>query len=160
MTARPHSPVFTSLPPMMSGMTIFSPAIASSRALSDARSGVPGAYERIGSLTGGGTRRRPLKAAKEEDIAFQFIAFDDRDAASRPSAPAPRSSFRSRAPHDLVEAPEQRLALGIRPGLIRARVDAGLQLLGHPPVLAVRAIPELHRVVDLRVAPRELVGME
>src|SRR5436190_23761570 len=74
MTAWPQLPVFTSLPPMTSGMSIFSLAIALSLAFSDARSGEPGAYERIGSLMGGGTRRCPLNATYEDDIASQYRA--------------------------------------------------------------------------------------
>jgi hypothetical protein len=75
ITDWPQSPVFTSLPPMISGMSTFSLAIAFSLALSDARSGLPGAYERIGSLTGGGTRRCPLNATYEgDDIACQCNA--------------------------------------------------------------------------------------
>ena len=48
---------------MTSGISIRSAAIAFSRAFSSARSGVPGAYERLGSLIGSGTRRTPANAA-------------------------------------------------------------------------------------------------
>ncbi len=44
-------------------MSILSAAIAFSRALSSARSGEPGAYERLASLMGWGTRRTPANAA-------------------------------------------------------------------------------------------------
>src|SRR5688572_17773827 len=56
-------PVRISRPPMMIGISIFSPAIFSSRAFRSARSGEPGAYVRLGSLTGWGTRRTPANAA-------------------------------------------------------------------------------------------------
>ena len=56
-------PVRISVPPMMSGMSIFSAAIDFSRAFSSARSGEPGAYERLASLIGCGTRRTPANAA-------------------------------------------------------------------------------------------------
>src|SRR5512132_1767196 len=57
-------PVRTCLPPMTSGMSMRSAAIALRRALSSARSGDPGAYARTGSLTGGGTLRFPLNAVR------------------------------------------------------------------------------------------------
>src|SRR5438045_2988097 len=63
MTIGAVAPVRISWPPMTRGTSIVSPAIAASFAWIDARSGVPGAYDRIGSLTGGGTRRWPLKLA-------------------------------------------------------------------------------------------------
>src|SRR5690349_13233489 len=86
MTDWPHVPVLTSLPPMNSGISIFSLAIVLRRALSDARSGVPGAYERMGSLNGGGTRRRPLKA--ESDIRdLKYHALRMARAASAPDLP-------------------------------------------------------------------------
>ena len=53
MTDLAVAPVRTALPPMIIGMSMVSPAISANRALSDARSGEPGAYERMGSLTGG-----------------------------------------------------------------------------------------------------------
>ena len=65
MTVVPVSPVQTSLPPMTSGMSTTVEAIESSRALSAARSGVAGAYDRTGSLTGGGGTRIPEKAMGE-----------------------------------------------------------------------------------------------
>ena len=43
ITERPRSPVRTHLPPMTSGISTRSPAIAASRALIEARSGDPGA---------------------------------------------------------------------------------------------------------------------
>src|SRR5687768_5238574 len=49
---------------MMIGISTRSVAIEASLALSDERSGVPGAYERIGSFTGGGTRRIPLNGTR------------------------------------------------------------------------------------------------
>jgi hypothetical protein len=48
---------------MMIGISIFSAAIFSRRAFNSARSGLPGAYDRFGSLIGGGTRRMPANAA-------------------------------------------------------------------------------------------------
>src|SRR5688500_1174043 len=48
---------------MITGMSIRSFAMSVSRFLSDARSGDAGAYERTGSLTGGGTRRVPVNPA-------------------------------------------------------------------------------------------------
>ena len=52
-------PVKTSLPPITSGTSSRSPAILSSRACSEARSGLPGAKPRTGSLWAGGTRKMP-----------------------------------------------------------------------------------------------------
>src|SRR6185437_1022687 len=49
-----------SCPPMISGISTFSPAMLLSRAFSSRFSGEPGAYDRTGSLTGGGTWRLPL----------------------------------------------------------------------------------------------------
>jgi hypothetical protein len=43
ITIWPQLPVLISLPPMNSGITIFSEAIVFRRAFKDARSGVPGA---------------------------------------------------------------------------------------------------------------------
>src|SRR5262245_2373820 len=48
---------------MMIGISIFSFAIAARRDLSSARSGDPGVYDFVGSLTAVGTRRTPAKAA-------------------------------------------------------------------------------------------------
>src|SRR5678815_272915 len=66
MTAWAISPLRNSSPPMMIGISIRSPAIDASRALSDVRSGDPGAYERTGSFTGVGTRRMPLNPTRPE----------------------------------------------------------------------------------------------
>ncbi len=55
---------------MMSGISIVSPAIAVNRAFSSARSGVPGAYVRLASLTGSGTRRTPAKEAGARLVGF------------------------------------------------------------------------------------------
>src|SRR5262245_59888357 len=63
MTECAVRPVRISRPPMTSGISIFSAAIAFSRFLSSARSGDPGAYERLGSLIGSGMRRTPANAA-------------------------------------------------------------------------------------------------
>src|SRR6476619_7562950 len=63
MTDRSVRPVRISRPPMMIGISIFSAAIDASRAFSSARSGLPGAYVRLTSLIGCGTRRTPAKAA-------------------------------------------------------------------------------------------------
>jgi hypothetical protein len=51
-----------SLPPMMSGMSTTSAAIAARRAFRDTFSGDPGAYDRIGSFTAGITLRIPEKS--------------------------------------------------------------------------------------------------
>src|SRR6478736_8584104 len=63
MTDRSVRPVRISRPPMMIGISIFSAAIEASRAFSSARSGLPGAYVRLTSLIGWGTRRAPPNAA-------------------------------------------------------------------------------------------------
>src|SRR5262249_40181972 len=81
---------------MMSGMSIFSLAICFSRALSDARSGEPGAYDRMGSFTGGGTRRWPLKAEIVEDIALECSAL--RRTTQRPPSSAGRRTLSLRSP--------------------------------------------------------------
>src|SRR2546423_4885391 len=67
---------------------------------------------------------------------------------------------RGLATNDLVEVPQQLFALGVRSGCVDARADAGLRLLGDPPVLAIGDVPELDGIVDLRVRPGELVRME
>jgi hypothetical protein len=54
------SPVWMRSPPMTTGISTRSRAIESRRDLISARSGVLGAYERTGSLTGVGTRRRAV----------------------------------------------------------------------------------------------------
>ena len=59
MTASNVVPVSTRSPPITSGMSIRSPAISASRCLSSARSGLPGANPRTGSLTAGGGRKIP-----------------------------------------------------------------------------------------------------
>src|SRR5687768_17379033 len=69
MTDLAVRPVRISRPPITSGMSRVSAAIFSSRVLSSARSGEPGAYERFGSLTGCGTRRPPPKAASVIGLA-------------------------------------------------------------------------------------------
>jgi hypothetical protein len=56
-------------------MSTSSPAMLASRALSSARSGVPGAYVRFGSFCGGGTLRTP---EKEECISL-FYAVSNLD---------------------------------------------------------------------------------
>jgi hypothetical protein len=48
---------------MTSGISIRSAAMAFKRAFNSARSAEPGAYERLGSLIGSGTRRTPANAA-------------------------------------------------------------------------------------------------
>src|SRR3954471_19801422 len=64
------------------------------------------------------------------------------------------------APDDLVEAPQQLFAFRVRSRCVDAGADSGLRLLGDPPVFAVRRVPELDRVVYLRVRLRELARME
>ncbi len=59
MTASNVSSVWTSFPPMTSGMRMRSPSSSRSRAWSSVRSGVPGAYDLTGSLTGAGGRKIP-----------------------------------------------------------------------------------------------------
>ena len=54
------SPVRISLPLMTSGISGHSCSMAASRALTSARSGEPGAYDLIGSLTAVGIRRTPV----------------------------------------------------------------------------------------------------
>src|SRR5687767_10450510 len=58
MSAR--CPVRTSCPPMISGISTRSEAIASSFFLSVSRSALPGRYSRTGSLVGWGTWKKPL----------------------------------------------------------------------------------------------------
>jgi hypothetical protein len=60
MTAWAMSPVRISSPPMTIGISTRSPAIEASLAFRRSRSGDPGAYDRTGSFTAGGTRRIPL----------------------------------------------------------------------------------------------------
>jgi hypothetical protein len=55
MTASTKSPVWISSPPMMTGISISSDAIVWSLSFSSCFSGLPGAYEKTGSLTGIGT---------------------------------------------------------------------------------------------------------
>src|SRR5436190_881915 len=55
-------------------MSIRSADIALSRAFNSARSGVAGAYERFGSLTGCGTRRTPPNAVSVEAPADSVVA--------------------------------------------------------------------------------------
>src|SRR5207253_10193584 len=52
-------PVRTSSPPITSGISTCAEAISASLACSEARSGVPGAWGRTGSLTAGGGRKTP-----------------------------------------------------------------------------------------------------
>src|SRR5688500_7968907 len=73
---------------MITGMSIRSFAISASRFLSDARSGDPGAYERTGSLTGGGTRRVPVNPTTGAGVCAPGdgawpTALSDDDAADR-----------------------------------------------------------------------------
>src|SRR5436305_5458648 len=63
-TAWPTSPVRTSLPPMMSGISIRSDDISFSRFLRDFFSGEPGAYDRTGSLVGTARGRIALDIAR------------------------------------------------------------------------------------------------
>src|SRR5436853_7521929 len=72
---------------------------------------------------------------------------------------AERSAF-GVTTHDFVEAPQQRFTFRVRSRLIDARLDAGLRLLGDPPVFTIRLIPEFNRVVGAKVGPRELGRME
>src|SRR5690349_16994760 len=111
MTARPQLPVFMSLPPMMSGMSTFSPAICFRRLLIDARSDEPAAYERTGSLSGGGTRRWPLNAEIGAGIANQCIA-EGLEVRRPRSEELPPHILRFLS-HDLVESPQQLFALRI-----------------------------------------------
>src|SRR5258708_39910661 len=62
--------------------------------------------------------------------------------------------------HNLVEAPQQHFALRVRSRLIDARLDACLRSLRDPPVLAVRPVPELDRIVRPKIRLRHLVRME
>src|SRR5207249_9926565 len=64
------------------------------------------------------------------------------------------------SPHDLIEAPQQLLALRVWARLVYARIDAGLRLLRNPPVLAVRQVPELDRIIRLKTRLCELRWME
>ena len=59
MTASNVVPVSTRSPPITSGISIRSPDISARRCWSAARSGLPGAYPRTGSLTAGGVRKIP-----------------------------------------------------------------------------------------------------
>ena len=59
MTASNVVPVSTRSPPITSGIEIRSPDISASRFWSSARSGEPGSYPRMGSLTAGGGRKIP-----------------------------------------------------------------------------------------------------
>jgi hypothetical protein len=63
---------------MISGISIFSDAIDARRAFSSARSGDPGAYDFVGSLTGAGTRFTPANAASSlsESGADGAVALD------------------------------------------------------------------------------------
>ena len=49
--------------------------------------------------------------------------------------------------HHLIERVQQFLAVRIRTGSIGARLDAGLREFDNVPVLAVRDVPELDRIV-------------
>jgi hypothetical protein len=96
ITDCPVRPVRISLPPMMIGMSSFSPAICFRRAFSSARSGVPGAYDRLGSFTGGGTRRAEVCGVATGDADVDMAAplkDDDKHPFYRaPRAAAARSS--------------------------------------------------------------------
>ena len=59
MTACVVSEVSTSLPPITIGIEIRSRSICARRTMSSSRSGVPGAYERTGSLTAAGGLKIP-----------------------------------------------------------------------------------------------------
>ncbi len=59
MTASKDSSVETSLPPMTSGIETRSLSISRRRFFSSSRSGEPGAYDLMGSLTGGGGVKMP-----------------------------------------------------------------------------------------------------
>src|SRR5687767_15133231 len=67
---------------MMIGISTRSDAIDASRALIEARSGDPGAYERTGSLIGGGTRRMPLNGTRP-GTAGAAVSVDRDGAAGR-----------------------------------------------------------------------------
>src|SRR5689334_10251351 len=58
---------------MTTGISMRSDAIDASRDLSAARSGEPGAYERTGSFTGGGTRRLPLKPVSSPMLGIGWL---------------------------------------------------------------------------------------
>src|SRR4026209_966844 len=108
----------------------------------------------MGSLTGCGTRRGPLKDAWWQDIALQFIAVR-----GGPSGP-PNSCRLGLLADDGVERPQELFTLRVGPGLVEARGDPQLRLLGDPPVFAVRQVPELDRIVGVEVRPRELARVE
>src|SRR5688500_10614231 len=68
MTTGCVRPVRISRPPMTNGMSTRSAAIVFRRAFSSARSGEPGRYDRLKSLTGAGTRGIP-----EKDIGWILL---------------------------------------------------------------------------------------
>ena len=119
ITAGRVLPVETSLPPITSGTSIRSPAICSSRAVSEARSGLPGAKSRTGSLWAGGTRKMPcvpmltqllheVGGGHEHPDHEPERRGPERAAGERPVAPPPRRCRRrARArPPAMPEAPE------------------------------------------------------
>src|SRR5918999_902631 len=76
MTASRRLPVLTSLPPITHGISIRSLRICSRRFCRLARSGVPGAYDRTGSLYGSGMRKIPGADIKRHSISVQVVPYE------------------------------------------------------------------------------------
>jgi hypothetical protein len=64
---------------MTTGISVRSLDIESRRALSSARSGEPGAYRRMGSFTGAGTRRWPVTLLTATDDPEPVVGGTDVD---------------------------------------------------------------------------------
>ena len=67
------SPVRTRSPPITDVISICSPCISSSRRFSSARSGVPGAYERTGSFSSGGSCAMPCVAIRGRIVRVEQL---------------------------------------------------------------------------------------
>ncbi|GBC80167.1 hypothetical protein HRbin09_01401 [bacterium HR09] len=85
ITQVPSLPVRTSLPPMISGISISWLRISASFFFKDARSGLPGAYCFTGSLMGLGIRKLPLMATS----LAGFVKTRARDCRGRPGPGQP-----------------------------------------------------------------------